>query len=119
MDTREEWKAIFDREIQSAQAARKSGNEGKARVCARRAAGAAAGEYLARRGSPWGHANAYINLQRLQNLPDVPLQIRHIAGHFLEKITEDHELPSEADLIQDALWLVDQLLKDSQGKGVE
>ena len=110
MDAKKAWKFVFDREIENAEAARASGNEGKARVCARRAAGAAAREYFARRNSPSGQESAYYNLQRLQDQMDVPAHTRQIAAHFLERITEEHALPSEADLIFEAHRLADELL---------
>lgn len=111
MDTEEVWKAVFDKEIENAEAARASGNKGKARVCARRAAGAIAREYFARQKSPSPQESAYYNLQRLHSQMDVPVHIRQIAAHFLERITEQHELPSEADLIVEARQLADELLK--------
>ena len=54
-----DWQAEIQAELEKAQQARARGNEGQARVCARRAAGIAAREYfaLARRPTP--------NIQRL------------------------------------------------------
>jgi hypothetical protein len=113
VDTQTSWETIFTREIENAEAARSTGNEGKARVCARRAAGAAAGEYFSRQGSPSRRGSAYYNLQRLRDQPDIPLSIRQIAAQFLERITEDHKLPSEADLISEARRLADELLNEA------
>ena len=49
MSEKPAWEAFYKAEMQNAEAARRSGNEGKARVCARRAAGAVIGEYLIQR----------------------------------------------------------------------
>jgi hypothetical protein len=110
VDAKKDWKVVFNQEIEKAEAARASGNEGKARVCARRAAGAAAREYFMRRNSPSAQESAYYNLQRLRDQADLPTSIRQIADYFLERITEDHELPSEADLIHEACLLAGELL---------
>jgi hypothetical protein len=112
LETEETWKVIFDQEIENAQAARSSGNEGKARVCARRAAGVVAREYFARRNERYHLRSAYQNLQTLRDHPDTPQSIRQITGHFLERITEEHELPSDADLIVAARRLAAELLDE-------
>ena len=44
------WMAVFEKELSRAEAARTAGNEGRARVCARRAAGLLAYEILKRDG---------------------------------------------------------------------
>jgi hypothetical protein len=113
VNTKIDWEDAFASEIENAEVARASGNEGKARVCARRAAGIAAGEYFTRRGTPSRQGSAYSNLQRLHDQPDLPEPIRKIAAHFLERITEDHELPSRANLIAEARLLADKLLKET------
>jgi hypothetical protein len=112
VDTKKDWEVVFEREIQNAKLARASGKEGRARVCARRAAGAAVEEYFARREFPHSQGSAYYYLQLLRDQPDMPEPVRETAGHFLERITEDHQLPSDADLIYEARWLADKLLKE-------
>jgi quercetin dioxygenase-like cupin family protein len=81
-----------------------------ARVCARRAAGHALSEYYTRRELPFQGPSAYDHLQTLEELPDVPEQVREVARHFLVRITPEHTLPVEADLIAEARWLADILL---------
>lgn len=105
----EDWVAKFDQEISTAQAARARGNEGMARVCARRAAGLAAGEYLIRHGMDDPALNAFERLQILAGLDSLPAEIRQVAGHFLLRITPEYRLPVDADLIAEALWLKDKL----------
>lgn len=114
MEIKKAWRVIFDREIENAEAARALGNEGKARVCARRAAGAVAGEYFARLGAPSGSPSAYQNLQRLRDHAEIPAHIRQITDHFLERINEAHGLPSDADLIADAHRLANELLMETR-----
>lgn len=103
-------KKQFDVEIQQGEAARQRGNEGMARVCARRAAGIAIGDYLTRRGYTNPGPSAYHRLQVFDSLPDVPPQVKEIAGHFLIPVTKDHTLPIEADLLAEARWLAEALL---------
>ena len=66
------WKNSFDLEIERARLAQAQGNLGQARVCARRAAGAAAGEYLRRKGLPDAGPSAIDRLRYLAEQPDLP-----------------------------------------------
>jgi hypothetical protein len=104
------WSIKFDDEITQAEAARAAGNEGKARVCARRAAGIVIGEYLERSGNPLLNASAYDRLRYLQNSSNLPEPVREIISHFLVRIDTDHNLPVDADLITEAKWLAETLL---------
>ncbi len=106
------WKARINSELRQAEAARASGNEGKARVCARRAAGLAVEEYLRRQGVMLDPGSAYAYLRYLAELPDIPPGMRLVAEHFLERVTADHNLPTNADLIAEARWLISKLLTE-------
>ena len=106
------WKVEFQAEIDRAEAARQAGNEGMARVCARRAAGIAAREFLKRQGKTLPGSSAYDILKFLGNHSGVSPRIQEVASHFLVRITTDHKLPVEADLIQEAKWLLQQLHGD-------
>lgn len=104
------WRIIFEKEILQAESARAAGNEGMARVCARRAAGVAVGEYLQRQGLSFTNQSAYARLKFLSQLPQTTPTIQEIVNHFLMKINIDHSLPVRADLIAEARWLADELL---------
>jgi hypothetical protein len=110
MEMDNSWKIVFDQEMEQAEAARASGNEGKARVCARRAAGIVIREYFSRTGIPFAPHSAYQNLLYLKAYPDTSRRVQEVAGYFLERITPDHTLPVEADLIAEARWLALELL---------
>lgn len=97
-------------ELDHAISARAEGNEGKARVCARRAAGIAAGEYLNNNGFPDPGQSAYDQLKYLCEIDQIPDEIRQIASHFLIRVTPDHTLPLDIDLISEARWLIEKLL---------
>jgi hypothetical protein len=104
------WLDLFSDEIEMAESARTNGNEGKARVCARRAAGVVIEEYFTRRGIPYSLPNAYVLLQKFEALDGLSPRVKEVAGYFLLRITPDHELPVETDLIAEARWLANELL---------
>ncbi len=121
-----DWKKKFSQEIQMAVQARARGNEGQARVCARRAAGEAAREYFQRRGrtaraEPTGLAgitlsvrtsSAYDLLKALLEIPDLPDAARREAEFLTMRVTEAFQLPVEVDLLQSAVALAASLLPD-------
>jgi hypothetical protein len=106
-----EWKSKFNREIEQAEEARARGNEGMARVCARRAAGIVVGEYLRLHGLPTPGPSAYDRLRYLRDLPDVTPGARDAAEHLLMRISVDGELPTGVDLLHEARRMADELLE--------
>ena len=103
------WKAQFAAELDRAETARAAGNEGQARVCARRAAGIAIGEYLLRQRLPNPGPNAVVRLEYFRDLPGVPPGAANIAGHLLLRVNEDFTLPIPVDLVAEAELLVQVL----------
>ena len=99
-----EWHTSFKVEIAQARHARQSGNEGMARVCARRAVGILLGEYLSQQGIPSG-PSAYDRIRIFQNLPHLSPSVRLINDHFLLHVQTDRTLPGDIDLIAEAEWL--------------
>lgn len=110
------WKMRFKKEMQRAETARAEGNEGMARVCARRAAGIVAKEYFKRReiGLPRSTIATLQSLKVLSQLPDVPEEVREVAAHFTVNITPDHVLPGDVDLLAEVLWLEERLLGEGR-----
>ena len=106
-----DWESQFEHEIQQAERARQAGNEGMARVCARRAAGCVIGEFLLRKGLNLPGSSAYSRLHYLRSMPDVSPSVRDAAHVLLLRITPEHELPVETDLIERARWLRETLLE--------
>ena len=100
-----DWYPSFRAEIAHAQLARQSGNEGMARVCARRAVGILLGEYLALHGIPHPGPSAHDRIRLFQDLPNIPPLVRQIIDHFLVHVKEDRSLPGNFDLIAEAEWL--------------
>ncbi len=107
-------KQKIEEELSRAADARANGLEGRARVGARRAAGAAVREYLRlREGGEAVTGTAYDLLAALQDLPAVPEQARKSAALLLERVDENYALPPEIDLLAEARRLADSL--ENQG----
>jgi len=106
-----EWQHLFENEIQRAQVARTADNEGMARVCARRAAGIVIGEYLNRQGDKFSNPSAYERLKYLLSQPDISPRVRDVAANFLIRVTPNHTLPIDVDLIADAYLLKNLLIQ--------
>jgi HEPN domain-containing protein len=109
----EAWKTEILAELARAEQARARGNEGQARVCARRAAGIAARQYFTRQGRPIRTPSAYDLLNRLAEEPHLPPDLRQAAIYLTLRVTEEFKLPVEVDLIAEARKLCDGLLAHS------
>ena len=107
------WKQLVSIELNMAENARRDGNEGRARVCARRAAGHVAGEYLQRKGIVLRTESALEMLRYLASYPELKPGEVEIVQHFLIHITPEHTLPIKADLIADVRLLAHQLMDES------
>ena len=97
-----DWQTDIEAEFEKAEQARARGNEGQARVCARRAAGLAIREYLTRRGIRPPSASAYDLLNLLKDDSSLSPDLRLIANHLTLRVTEEFKLPVEADLVAEA-----------------
>ncbi|HEX9017772.1 MAG TPA: hypothetical protein VF806_01210 [Anaerolineaceae bacterium] len=99
----------IEEELARGEAARRDGLEGRARVCARRAAGAAVREYLELQGLPIPGPSAVDLLTFLQNEPGTIQAVREAAGRLLARVDEGFALPVDVDLLADARWLAAEL----------
>jgi hypothetical protein len=109
--SRMDWKTKFDREMELAAQARMRGNEGQARVCARRAAGAVAREYFSRLGLPVRSPSAMDLIRDLLALDGLPVPVRRAAENLTLRVSEDFDLPAGMDLLRDARSLAAGLLE--------
>ena len=98
--------------MHEAEASRRRGNEGRARVCARRAAGAA----LARHWSAGPQANAFQLLQRAAADAGFPPALRQAAQRLTVRVTEAHTLPHDEDPLDDARALLAWLRRHESGE---
>lgn len=97
-------------EFERALKARREGNEGQARVCARRAAGIAIRDYLTRNGIRPPSRSAHDLLNLIKERPPLPPDLKRVADHLTLRVTEEFRLPIEADLIAESRSLCDWLL---------
>lgn len=102
-------------ELEQARRARAEGNEGRARVCARRAAGAVALDVLRQRGVPLRMASAYEALQALEQLPDLAPSLREAVFWLTQRVDEQFQLPPGVDLIELAERLIEELRHEHSG----
>ncbi len=96
----------INRELAIALSAQANGNHGRARVCARRAAGVAIGWYL--RMIPhqgWGE-NVMSRLEHLKADNSFPENVRDAADRLSMKITNQFSYPSGHDPVRDAGMII-------------
>lgn len=108
-----DWQTQVESEFEKAEQARARGNEGQARVCARRAAGVAVREYLTRQGIRPPSVSAYDLLNFLKEDPHLSDDLRVIANHLTLRVNEEFKLPVEADLIAEARTLCETLIPNA------
>jgi len=93
-------------ELEKAQAARSAGNEGMARVCARRAAGIAARTFMISYGVQSHRLNSFEALEKLTMLPELPLPLKEAAANLSLRVDQEFKLPIDIDLILEAKKLI-------------
>lgn len=108
------WRDDYTHEMTRAHAARLAGNEGMARVCARRAAGIIVAEYLHRRGEEQFGPSALQRLRYIAAMPELAPRLKEIIDHFLLPVDVDHRLPDQIDLLSEAAWLAKTLLNEDE-----
>ncbi len=101
----------IEKEFELAKQARVKGNEGQARVCARRAAGIVIRDYLTRKGAHPGNASAYDLLNLLKTDPLLSPDLKLIADHLTLRVTEEFKLPVDVDLVAEARKLCNKLME--------
>ena len=106
-----DWQEKLQKEFDLAEQARARSNEGQARVCARRAAGIAIREYLARKGIRPSSTSAIDLLNLLKDDPLLSANLKLLADHLTLRVTEEFKLPVDADLVAEARTLCNELLK--------
>ena len=94
--------ALIEQELAAAEAAWQDGNDGKARVCARRAVARATEAWLARFPLPRWHGDAMAHLRQIQQDASFPLPIRQAAERLSTPVTNQHAAPFMTDPVADA-----------------
>jgi len=107
----DDWKVEMQMEFERAEHARARGNEGQARVCARRAAGIAIREYLTRQAIRPPSTSAYDLLNLIKEDVHLAPELKQIANHLTLRVTEDFKLPVDVNLVAEARIFCEDLLK--------
>ena len=97
---------LIEQELAAAEAARHDNNDGKARVCARRAVARATEAWLARLPLSRGRGDAMAHLRQIQQNESFPLPIRQAAERLGTSVTRQHAAPFTADPIADARLII-------------
>jgi len=106
------WKIEINNEFKMAQDALNAENQGKMRVCARRAAGIAIREYLIQRGINPPSVSAYDLLKFLDEMDDTPPDLRQASAYLRLRVTEEFRLPVDVDLVAEAKKICTALTPD-------
>lgn len=96
-------------ELEHALQFRASGNEGKARVCARRAAGFALANHYRQNGIAVANINAINLLRDYSSTIGLPAPVLSATNLLMQRVNEAYELDGSPDLIACAEVLVDYL----------
>ncbi|HEY4718435.1 MAG TPA: hypothetical protein VIH14_05420 [Anaerolineales bacterium] len=112
-----QWRQRVERELARAKAARTKGNEGRARVCARRASGWAVEAYLQQRGLRLPTPSVLDQMRYLLTLPGITPRHKEILQHLLtvkqkSDLDADSFFPLDVDLIAEAQELIAGLFPD-------
>ena len=107
--------ALIEEELAAAQAAQQDSNDGKARVCARRAVALATNAWLARLPLPRWHGDAMAHLRQIQQDASFPLPIRQAAERLSTPVTNQHTAPFTTDPIADARLIIAHLSSTDGG----
>ncbi len=107
-----DWESLYQAEITRAEDARSKGNEGMARVCARRAVGIILGEYFRQRNISARSTSAYDRMRLVVKIPDFPVDILPLVKHFLVRVSTDYTLPIDVDLVMQAKQIRSRLINE-------
>lgn len=100
---------LIKQELAAAETARQDCNDGKTRVCARRAVALATEAWLAQRALPRWHGDAMAHLRQIQQDMSFPLFIRQAAERLSTPVTRQHIAPFTTDPIADARLIIAHL----------
>ena len=106
------WKTTLQKEFQMAETALKDENQGRMRVCARRAAGISIREYLIKRGIKPPSISAYDLLKYLEEMDEPPPDLRQASAYLRLRVNEDFRLPVDVDLVAEAKKICTTLTPD-------
>ncbi|MBS3750394.1 MAG: hypothetical protein KGY39_02690 [Anaerolineales bacterium] len=114
MENAENWQKQVKRELARAYRAREEGNEGRARVCARRAAGFAADAFFRQRGIDPPAQSPFNLLEKLGSEFALPEPVLETLKRLTLRVDHEFNLPPEVDLIQESKKLIRVLFPEKE-----
>lgn len=103
------WREKIDQEFAKATKGLKNGNDGLARVCARRAVALASQHWAEQHNLPAWQGDGMHQLRQIQGEITFPLSVREAAQRLLTKVTEQAHSPMTTNPITDARIILDYL----------
>lgn len=104
----------FIAELNKAERSRRAGNDGMARVCARRAVGLAVRWYLTKTGHDRPDLNNFEILFEPTIRDCLPVETHPWLDHLSMRVDINHELPAGIDLVADARNVMQLLRQDGE-----
>ncbi len=105
------YKERISKELQIAYASRKQGNEGRARVCARRAVGIALTFFFESTNEQVKDQDAMDLLKHVQSIPEFPPELQQSATRLTARIGADFQYTSNTDPLEDAKAIIEFIFK--------
>ncbi|MGP0593899.1 hypothetical protein ACTRXD_15350 [Nitrospira sp. T9] len=99
----------IEQELTKAARGLQNGNDGLARVCARRAIALASQQWAEQQNLANWKGDSMHHLRQIQGETRFPLPVRAAAQRLLTKVTEQTQLPMTTDPITDARIILDHL----------
>ena len=96
------WRAQIEQELAKAAAGLQEGNDGLARVCARRAVALGAQDWVQRSGANAWPADAMNQLRKIWEEETFPVDVREAAQRLLTTVTQRNQAPFSTNPIADA-----------------
>lgn len=111
MPTKEHYLELIEKEFTDAQEARQQGNEGRARVCARRCAGFAVSWLCHSRGRDVRDTDSLNLLKNIAADESIPAEVREASERLTAKIRPDFTYAFSTNPVGDARIIVDYVKK--------
>lgn len=108
--------ALIEQALAAAEVAWKDGNEGKARVCARRAVALVTEAWLAGLPDPLWRGDAMEHLRQIQRHAALPLPVREAAERLSTAVPRRHAAPFATDPLGDARVIIEYLAANTEEK---
>ncbi len=103
------WHKQIEQELTKAAEGLQSGNDGMARVCARRAIAIASQHWAEERNLPAWRGDAMHQLRQIQGETTFPLAVREAAQRLLTKVADQAKAPMTEEPITDARIVLNYL----------